>query len=154
MRIIEHQGYLERNKINDVQKKRAKELVQLIAPAMQKRYCDGDDYEEYEFYANSKIEHLIFEGIEDVKGLTFLDLGCGNNLPMIYASGRMCEPWFCRSLVELGAKEVIGIDIGDNSEEIFKHYKIDLTRPNSLGFLPSSSVDVATCFNFFDSPDL
>jgi len=92
MRIIEHQGYLERNKINDVQKKRAKELVQLIAPAMQKRYCDGDDYEEYEFYANSKIEHLIFEGIEDVKGLTFLDLGCGNNLPMIYASGRMCEP--------------------------------------------------------------
>jgi len=63
------------------------------------------------------------------------------------------EPWFCRAIYQLGGK-IIGIDGGDLSKEKFKHYTLDLIKPESLSMFETRSIDVACAFRFFTSPSL
>jgi SAM-dependent methyltransferase len=86
-----------------------------------------------------------------LRGKRILDLGCGNTIE-IDAEGRMFEPWLCRALYELFARP-IGVDIGVIHEE-FEHYQVDLRKPDSLGFLPSCSIDLAIAHMLFSSPHL
>jgi SAM-dependent methyltransferase len=88
----------------------------------------------------------------NMNGKAVLDLGCGsNNTPFGY------EPWLCRILSEVSQyhrfrTRVIGVDHGDLSGEMFETHQIDLTTEN----LPfgNNTVNVATAFNLYDSPDL
>lgn len=88
-------------------------------------------------------------GIENLKGKTFLDLGCGSkntkysiDRPNPGYDHEQFEPWLCRMLPYLGTK-TIGVDIQNLDEETFEHYTADLLKENSLSFLPDNSVDIA-----------
>lgn len=90
------------------------------------------------------ISHGFEGGIDVLRGLNILDLGCGSietageenpNKPKDF------EPWVARFLHSAGA-HVVGIDIGDISREEFQGHRIDLSKYNALGFLPSDSFDV------------
>ncbi|MFA6198145.1 MAG: hypothetical protein WC734_03265 [Patescibacteria group bacterium] len=73
-----------------------------------------------------------------------------------YESGtisRRFEPWFCRLLLELGAKPV-GIDIGNLEGEQFEHHRADLVKENALAFLPDHSFDGVFSDYLFNSPML
>jgi hypothetical protein len=89
----------------------------------------------------------------DVRGKTFLDLGCGADPPNDYPGKRVPtetgmigsnyphKPWLARSMQFLGAR-TIGTDIGNLSGEAFEHHQLDLMVPNSLDFIASESVDI------------
>lgn len=66
---------------------------------------------------------------------------------------RMFEPWFPRLLAEIGAHPV-GIDIGNLEDEEFEHYSVDLSKKESLDFLPDKSFDVIHSRLLFSSPQL
>lgn len=103
-----------------------------------------------------------FGGLDNVKGKRILDLGCGANFGTWETDGygdpdvkkkRTFEPWLCRALVELGANPV-GIDMGNLEGEEFEHYRIDLSKPGALDFLPDKSFDGANMRLFLTSPHL
>lgn len=119
------------------------------------------DYGFASFLEQVKDILYVVKGMDNLKGKTLLDLGCGtvhNNygiespLDTDYPMYSF-EPWICRLLPYLGVK-TIGIDIENMDDEKFEHYSINLLEPNSLSFLPDNSVDVANSRWFFESPTL
>ena len=85
-----------------------------------------------------------------------LDLGCGANgkteESRKYKHGQY-EPWLCRALHKLG-KQVIGIDIGDLSEEKFPYIETSLLDPHSLDSIRDNSIYIAHANMLFNSPEL
>lgn len=84
----------------------------------------------------------------DVKDKVVLDLGCGSTEP---DGRRVYEPWLCRILYRLGAHP-IGIDMRSLEGEEFEHYTGDMSDRTTFREIPSHSVDVASTFMVFDSP--
>lgn len=118
------------------------------------------------FNLQSTLEKLdeMIGGLDKVRGKRILDLGCGSTLPKNRSyieghdpeelrMGRSFEPWFPRILMELGA-EPVGIDIGNLEDELFEHYRADLTKKGSLNFLPDHSFDAINMKLFLDSPTM
>ena len=112
-----------------------------------------------------------FDRLSDLEGKVILDIACGSNTSMAPASlhidtpfgemkiGRSTtgyaaqfEPWFCRILLELGARPV-GVDFGDLDHEAFMHYQVDLGQEGVLDFLPSRSFDAIQDSRLFGSPE-
>src|SRR4030067_85297 len=112
-----------------------------------------------------------FERLSDIEKKVILDIACGSNTSMAPASlhidtpfgemkiGRSTtgyaaqfEPWFCRILLELGARPV-GVDFGDLDHEAFTHYQVDLGQEGVLDFLPSRSFDAIQDSRLFGSPE-
>ena len=107
-----------------------------------------------------------FGGLDNVKGKRIIDLGCGSVSGTVETDNfneldrqdgieptRSFEPWLCRALVELGANPV-GIDVGNLDGEEFENYRIDLSKPGALDFLPDKSFDGANMRLFLTSPHL
>lgn len=88
----------------------------------------------------------------NLEGKKILDLGCGSKTSKDNIVSRSFEPWFCRTLVELGAKP-IGIDIEPKNGEVFEYHQADLID-SPLAFIESSSIDIAHASDLFDSPRL
>ncbi|VVC02270.1 Uncharacterised protein [uncultured archaeon] len=96
-------------------------------------------------------------------GKRILDLGCGShgsidNLSMrimpqdsgfFLRDFRLYEPWLCRYAYEGGAI-VVGVDIRKQKNERFASYKIDLSKPGALSFMPGRSFDVVVCTSLVD----
>ncbi len=112
-----------------------------------------------------------FIRLSDLEGKTVLDIACGSNTSKAPASLRintpfgkfevsrstrgftaLFEPWFCRMLLELGARPV-GVDSGDLEDEVFTHYRVDLGQKGALDFLPSRSFDALQDSRLFGSPE-
>jgi SAM-dependent methyltransferase len=111
-----------------------------------------------------------FGRISKIQNKKILDIACGSNTSKAPASlyfrtvgsrslentsrryTAMFEPWFCRTLVELGANAV-GIDMGDLENEFFEHYQSDLGQPGALDFLSSHSFDAVQDSRLFGSPE-
>ena len=113
-----------------------------------------------------------FERLSAIEKKVILDIACGSNSSKAPASlyadtpfgeekiGRSTsgyaaqfEPWFCRILLELGARPV-GVDTGDLEHEVFTHYRVDLGQEGALDFLPSRSFDAIQDSRLFGSPEL
>jgi hypothetical protein len=112
-----------------------------------------------------------FERLSAIEGKAILDIACGSNTSKAPASlhldtpfgevrfGRSTrgyaaqfEPWFCRMLLELGARPV-GVDFGDLDHEAFTHYRVDLGQEGALDFLHSRSFDAVQDSRLFGSPE-
>ena len=112
-----------------------------------------------------------FGSLAQIEGKAILDIPCGSNTsraPAILSFntpfGKMrigrqsrgyaaqFEPWFCRILLELGARPV-GVDLGDLEGEAFTHYRVDLGKMGALDFLPSRSFDAIQDSRLFGSPE-
>ena len=113
-----------------------------------------------------------FERLANVQAKRILDIACGSNTSRAPASiyintplgekrihtsdtesfTAQFEPWFCRMLLELGARPV-GIDFGDLDCEAFEHYRADLGQEGALDFLPSHSFDAVQDSRLFGSPE-
>lgn len=112
-----------------------------------------------------------FGSLAALKNKSILDIACGSNTSKAPAAvhidtpfGRKTigrqktgytaqfEPWFCRILVELGARPV-GVDFGDLEAEVFVHYRVDLGSPGALDFLPDHSIDAIQDSRLFGSPE-
>jgi hypothetical protein len=112
-----------------------------------------------------------FASTAEIQGKAILDIPCGSNTsrapaPLSFATpfGRMrigrpprgyaaqFEPWFCRILVEFGARPV-GVDLGSLEAEAFTHYRVDLGLEGALDFLPSKSFDAIQDSRLFGSPE-
>ncbi len=102
---------------------------------------------------------------------SILDIACGSNTSKLPASfflktlfggtsvrsqnkgyTALFEPWFCRLLLEWGARPV-GIDFGDLEAERFTHYKVDLGQAGALDFLPDAFFDGIQDSRLFGSPE-
>jgi hypothetical protein len=112
-----------------------------------------------------------FARLADLEGKAILDIPCGSNtsrapalLSLNTPFGKLrlgrrsrgyaaqFEPWFCRILLELGARPV-GVDLGDLEGEAFRHYRVDLGQQGALDFLPSRSFDAIQDSRLFGSPE-
>jgi SAM-dependent methyltransferase len=112
-----------------------------------------------------------FGGLSGIQGKSILDIACGSNTSKAPASlyvdtpfgaltiGRagqgytaLFEPWFCRTVLALGAAPV-GVDFGDLEGEAFTHYRVDLGQIGALDFLPSHSFDAVQDSRLFGSPE-
>jgi hypothetical protein len=94
----------------------------------------------------------------DLKNLKILDLGCGATRDLVGPGTvsylhRHFEPWFCRTLFELGCPAA-GIDLGYLGDESFEHYQRDLLGPHSLSDFSDGSIDLVTADRFFDGMDI
>jgi len=98
-----------------------------------------------------------------IEGKRILDIACGSRtskapsgvsriLPSEGGYTSLFEPWLCRILSSLGAKPV-GIDLGDLEGESFEHYRLDLSKPGVLDFLPPRSFDAVHDSRLFGSPE-
>ena len=100
------------------------------------------------------IEKLTGRSIKDLR---ILDLGCGasevNSNTLRPRLDGDYKPWFCRAIHCLGGK-IIGVDMGDLSQERFTAYNVDLSEPDSLKYILDQSIDVATAIAFFNSPSM
>lgn len=101
----------------------------------------------------------VFAVVDDVKGKTILDIGCGSkgkdtyeSKLFTYANAGRFEPWLARVLHHLGAN-VIGIDIGESPHEQFSFRQADFMA-EPLPLSPHERVDIALCFNAISSPGL
>lgn len=86
------------------------------------------------------IDYGLRTDVRDMKGRGLLDLGCGSSTSAL-PDQRDYEPWLCRALFALGGK-VTGVDIGDNSKEVFQHHQIDLTDPTRLEIFDDESYQI------------
>ena len=112
-----------------------------------------------------------FATTAEIQGKAILDIPCGSNTSRAPASlclatpfgqlrfGRpprgyaaQFEPWFCRLLVEFGARPV-GVDLGSLEGESFTHFRVDLGLEGALDFLPSNSFDAIQDSRLFGSPE-
>ena len=112
-----------------------------------------------------------FERLSAIEEKMILDIACGSNTSKAPASlhidtpfgemriGRSTrgyaaqfEPWFCRMLLELGARPV-GVDFGDLEQEAFTHYRVDLGQEGALDFLHPRSFDAIQDSRLFGSPE-
>ncbi len=101
----------------------------------------------------------------DIKGKSFLDLGCGSTSYDRIAGydnfigisdgkrSRSFEPWLPRALYEMGV-HVIGIDIGSLEGEEFEHHSLDLLEENALSVIPDHSIDYVHSRLLYSSPQL
>jgi len=116
--------------------------------------------------------HRAYGSFGGAKGKRILDIACGSNtsqapafvfvdtpfgerrIPIAHTQGYTAqfEPWFCRLLLELGAKPV-GVDLGDLDGETFEHHRADLGQPGALSFLPAASFDAVHDSRLFGSPE-
>ena len=107
-----------------------------------------------------------------VNGKRILDIACGSNTSKAPSSiyintpfgeknmstadtdlyTAQFEPWFCRILLQLGARPV-GVDFGDLDGEAFEHYRVDLGQVGALDFLPDQSFDAVQDSRLFGSPE-
>jgi len=89
----------------------------------------------------------MFGGSEGLYNLNIVDLGCGSDEGQADRSGYGnidYGPGLSRLLHEAGAK-VIGVDIGDLSQEKFHGVQADLTHPEALVVIPDDSQDIVIC---------
>jgi len=112
-----------------------------------------------------------FRRLSEIEGKAILDIPCGSNTSRAPALlsfdtplgqvriGRPArgyaaqfEPWFCRILLEIGARPV-GVDLGDLEVEAFTRYHVDLGKEGALDFLPSQSFDAIQDSRLFGSPE-
>jgi hypothetical protein len=113
-----------------------------------------------------------FGSLSNVNGKRILDIACGSNTSKAPSSiyidtpfgakkistadiegyTAQFEPWFCRVLLQLGARPV-GIDSGDLEGEAFEHYRVDLGQKGALDFLPGHSFDAVQDSRLFGSPE-
>ena len=112
-----------------------------------------------------------FHRLSNIQNKKILDIACGSNTSkapstvfintpfgkkIVKSSSQdytsQFEPWFCRSLLELGANPV-GIDLGDLEPELFVHYHVDLGKMGALDFLPDHSFDAIQDSRLFGSPE-
>lgn len=86
---------------------------------------------------------------------TILDLGCGSkDCPDKKGNVRIdFEPWLARVLHRMGVK-VVGIDVGDLSQEEFETYNLDLLNPNSLNSFADQSFDLVHSSALYSSSEL
>lgn len=82
--------------------------------------------------------------LENIKGKRVLDIACGSLQP---TEGPTYLPWFPRVVHELGA-HAVGVDIGDLEGEPYEHYRVDLTKEDSLSFIPDHSCDIINMNSF------
>ena len=113
-----------------------------------------------------------YNRLAEVKGQRVLDIACGSStskapsfvfvntpfgesripIPATQGYTAQFEPWFCRILLELGAKPV-GIDLGNLDGETFEHYPVDLGKLGALNFLADASFDAVHDSRLFGSPE-
>jgi hypothetical protein len=113
-----------------------------------------------------------YSSFTTLKGQRILDIACGSNtskapsfvfvdtpfgdkrIPIASIEGYTAqfEPWFCRTLLELGA-DPVGLDLGNLDGETFEHHPVDLGLPGALDFLPSHSFDAVQDSRLFGSPE-
>jgi SAM-dependent methyltransferase len=89
-------------------------------------------------------QHLDFlratyPDLNEVRGRRILDLACGSTCYEDNPRAKY-DPWMSRLLSHLGA-QAVGIDLAAQRGENFESHIADLTVPDSLSFLKSSSFD-------------
>lgn len=105
---------------------------------------------------------MILECLDNkLQGKRLLDIGCGasnNTTESNLHYGSIFQPWLLRFLYSVKNKtnlEVMGIDIGDLSEEKFPYLSLNLLEKDMLvNNLEPNSFDIVTAFKFFNSPEL
>lgn len=109
-----------------------------------------------ECFDRLKILSRIFGGhphdFSSLKDKRILDLACGSmdrTDAFGYQNCQAFEPWFCRSLFEIGASPV-GIDIRAQENEEFEWYQRDLRDHQALAMLPPASFDAINMTRLFD----
>ena len=151
------------------------ERIAIVVQALERRYDLGGKLAKEPEVADilkqmaSRLAHS-YPILTDLKDKNILDIACGSNSSKLPASfflgslfgGRsvrtnrgytaLFEPWFCRRLMELGAKPV-GIDFGDLEGEVFIHHKVDLGKQGAMDFLPNHSFDGIQDSRLFGSPE-
>ncbi len=135
----------------------ASELFNNVVPKIKKNYKSRiPDLSDLDILIlRDQLIALLFATEGNLKDKVILDLGCGcKNAPDIVWNGikNRYEPWLCRVLHELGAHS-IGIDSRNLEGEVFEHHKVYLSKPDSLSFLKSKSVDVANAHYLFSSTE-
>lgn len=91
-----------------------------------------------------------------ISGKDVLDLGCGAKSGTADVNGGNLgyhEPWLARVLHRLNAK-VVGVDVGDLSQEEFENYNLDLLNPDALNIFADQSFDVVHSSALYTSPEL
>ena len=135
-----------------------REAEEMLAVLMQRHGASSDDVNEWPktdgfLLIIGAISNESRGGVEALRGLNILDLGCGSietsEEESMEDEKRNCEPWIARLLHTAGA-HVVGIDLGDLSKEEFEGHRVDLSRSGALDFLPSSSFDVVHMRNLLD----
>ena len=103
----------------------------------------GDDHQYIEHRVLFHLDQLkkAFPNLHDLRDKRILDLACGSRTYEDDTIGRY-EPWMSRLLLHLGARPV-GIDLTRQQGEEFAAYQVDLTVPDALEFIDSSSFDGA-----------
>jgi hypothetical protein len=154
-----------------------KDLVAAILAALDERYnlsqkiSQEAGLKDILLQLVGRIYHA-YDSFSAVKGQRVLDIACGSNtskapsfvfvdtpfgetrIPIPAKAGYTAqfEPWFCRILLELGAKPV-GIDLGNLDGEAFEYHHVDLGQPGALSFLPDHSFDAVQDSRLFGSPE-
>lgn len=80
-----------------------------------------------------------YPDLHEVRGKRILDLACGSTCYEDNPRAKY-DPWMSRLLSHLGA-QAVGIDLAAQRGENFESHIADLTVPDSLNFLKSSSFD-------------
>jgi len=119
----------------------------------------GKELVEEQWYKIQQQLYVLMGCVGKLKDKNVLDLGCGCNYSFVFdgdrdRAGETYSPWLCRALHEIGAR-AIGVDNGSLEGELFEHHEgVNLAIPNSLGFIPDYSIDIANARLLFSSPEV
>ena len=91
---------------------------------------------EFKEYIN-RYKHRIKINKLNIKGKKIIDFGCGNGM-------------FCFALYEMGAKEVFGIDFGQDSINFAKSFAKKRYKTNKIKFLRKTVYKTGLKKNYFD----